>query len=195
MAADPVVQFEAWFTAAAESRMTQPNAMILATASPEGRPSARTVLLKHFDDRGFLFYTNYGSRKGTELAENPRASLVFPWYSLHRQVLVAGDVDVLQRGESARYFHSRPRGSQLGAWASASQSAVIPSRDFLEQRFAECVARWPEGTEVPLPDFWGGFRVIPDELEFWQGRTDRLHDRLRYRRGPQGGWVLERLSP
>lgn len=153
------------------------------------------MTLKHYDGDGFVFYTNYESRKGAELAENPHASLLFPWYALHRQVRVTGPVTLLDREESVAYFRSRPRGSQLGAWASERQSAVVPSRDYLEQRFGDCEQRWPEGTEVPLPDFWGGYRVVPDEVEFWQGRPDRLHDRLRYRRARTGGWVLERLSP
>lgn len=195
VSADPVEQFRVWFDAAAASGMPQPDAMVLATSSAAARPSARTVLLKHYDGRGFVFYTNYGSRKGRELAENAAASLLFPWYAMHRQVMVAGPVVVLGREESGAYFRSRPRGSQLGAWASEHQSAVVPSRDYLDRRFDECAARWPEGTAVPLPGFWGGFRVVPDEVEFWQGRPDRLHDRLRYRRGPDGTWVVERLSP
>lgn len=195
MAADPVEQFRVWFDVTAGSGMPQPDAMVLATASAAARPSVRTVLLKHYDNQGFVFYTNYGSRKGRELAENATASLLFPWYALHRQVVVAGDVVALGREESRTYFRSRPRGSKLGAWASEHQSAVIPSRAYLERRFDECAARWPEGTEVPLPEFWGGFRVVPDEVEFWQGRPDRLHDRLRYRLGPDGTWVVERLSP
>lgn len=195
MAADPFRQFETWFAAAASSGMPQPNAMVLATASAGARPSARTVLLKHYGEQGFIFYTNYASRKGVELAENPRASLLFPWYVLHRQVVVAGDTRSLTRAESAAYFRSRPRGSQLGAWASERQSEVISSRAYLERTFDEAAARWPEGTEVPLPDFWGGTVVVPDEVEFWQGREDRLHDRLRYRLAEDGVWLLERLSP
>lgn len=190
-----MAQFDAWFTAATRSGLLQPHAMVVATASPQAWPSARTVLLKHYDSHGFVFYTNYDSRKGVELAANPRATLLFPWYALHRQVHVAGEVVRLAGEENAAYFHSRPRGSQLGAWASERQSAVIPSRDYLERRFADCAARWPEGTEVPVPDFWGGLRVVPYEVEFWQGRPDRLHDRLRYRWLQSGTWMLERLSP
>lgn len=193
-APDPLTQFRMWFDAAVDSGMLQPEAMVLATASTQARPSARTVLLKHYDERGFVFYTNYDSRKGNELAENPRATLLFPWLQLHRQVSVAGSVQRLSREESATYFHSRPHASQLGAWASERQSAAIPSRAVLERRFAEYAARWPEGVEVPLPDFWGGLRVVPEEVEFWQGRADRLHDRLRYRE-EGGAWIVERLSP
>ena len=195
VAADPIAQFRAWFGEVVESPVPQPEAMVLATAGSGGRPSARTVLLKQYDERGFVFYTNYGSRKGTELVHNPQATLLFPWLSLHRQVVVAGAVEWLSREESAAYFHTRPHGSQVGAWASERQSAVIGSRADLEERFSEYAARWPEGTEVPLPDFWGGMRVVPDEVEFWQGRADRLHDRLRYRREGAGAWIVERLSP
>lgn len=191
---DPVAQFGAWFAQALDSGMSQPHAMVLATASASARPSARTVLLKAHDERGFVFYTNYDSRKGAELAENPRASLIFPWYALNRQVLAVGEVQWLSRQESEVYFRTRPHGSKLGAWASERQSAVIPSREHLQARFADHAARWPEGTEVPLPEFWGGLRVVPDEVEFWQGRPDRLHDRLRYRRAG-GSWIIERLSP
>lgn len=195
LAADPFTQFESWFAAAVDSGMPQPNAMVLATASVNARPSARTVLLKRYDERGFVFYTNHASRKGLELAENPRASLLFPWYALHRQVVVVGHTQWLSREDTAAYFRSRPRGSQLGAWASERQTAVVSSRAELENAFREHAARWPEGTEVPLPEFWGGAVVVPDEVEFWQARRDRLHDRLRYRLAQGGGWALERLSP
>lgn len=170
--------------------------MVVSTTDHEGQPSSRSVLLKGFDETGFIFYTNLQSRKGKELAGNPRCSLLFPWYTLHRQVIVCGSATKLSRADDAEYFASRPHGSQIGAWAS-EQSAVIPDREFLEKRAAEREAQWPAGTEVPLPDFWGGFLVRAETVEFWQGRLDRLHDRLRYRRdgGAVGGWVLERLSP
>lgn len=194
LAADPAAQFESWFADAVGAGITQPEAMVLATASTDGAPSARTVLLRRHDGHGFVFYTNYASRKGRELTDNPRAALVFPWHPIHRQVTVVGSVERLARTDSERYFRSRPRGSQLGAWASERQSAVVASRDVLEDRFAALAGRWPDGTAVPWPEFWGGFRVVPSIVEFWQGRPNRLHDRLRYRRTPSG-WVVERLCP
>jgi pyridoxamine 5'-phosphate oxidase len=170
--------------------------MVIATATPDGVPSARTVLLKGVDERGFAFYTNSGSRKGAELAANPRAALVFPWHALERQVRVTGPVSVIARDEVASYFASRPRASQLGAWASP-QSQVIDGRADLDARLAEVTARWPADAEVPVPDSWGGYRVAPDEIEFWAGREGRLHDRLRYRRDAEApvGWLRERLAP
>lgn len=189
-----VEQFARWLGDAA--RLTEPNAMVLATADAAGRPSARTVLLKAFDARGFVLFTNYTSRKGREAAANPHASLVFPWYPLDRQVVVVGGVERLPAADSAAYFRSRPRGSRLGAWASR-QSSVITSRDELTRRRDDLDARWPD--DIPVPDFWGGLRVVPETVEFWHGRPDRLHDRLRYRRvsGPAatGEWTVERLSP
>ncbi|MFG1941640.1 pyridoxamine 5'-phosphate oxidase [Nonomuraea sp. NPDC048826] len=191
VAADPIVQFTTWFQEALDAGLPEPNAMVVATASAGGRPSARTVLLKGYDERGFVFYTNYDSRKGRDLAENPRASLLFPWHPIRRQVRVEGTVTRLSHEESAAYFASRPYGSRIGAWASR-QSAVVRSREDLEARYQELAERWPE--EPPVPDFWGGFLVAPREMEFWQGRMDRMHDRLRYRLG-RGGWVLDRLAP
>jgi pyridoxamine 5'-phosphate oxidase len=192
-AADPFSQFQLWLAEAVEAGLTEPNAMVLGTVGADRRPSARTVLLKGVDDRGFVFFTNYASRKGRELAAYPVASLLFPWYDLERQVAVSGEVSKVDLAETHAYFRSRPRGSQLGAWASR-QSAVIGGRAGLEDRYAELAARWPR--EVPVPDFWGGLRVVPDSVEFWQGRPSRLHDRLRYVRAEPGqGWCLERLSP
>jgi pyridoxamine 5'-phosphate oxidase len=193
LADDPMDQFAAWMADAVAEGVPEPTAMVLATVSASARPRARTVLLKHHDSGGFTFYTNRTSRKGTDLAEVPRASLVFPWYPLHRQVIVEGSVSELSTEDSEPYFHSRPRGSQLGAWASR-QSTVIGSRDELDDRYAELERRWPDGTDVPMPDFWGGYLVVPDVVEFWQGRTNRMHDRFRYRRDADR-WAVERLAP
>lgn len=192
-AADPMDQFKDWFAEVLKKESHDPTALTLATADHDGRPSARIVLLKGFDERGFVFYTNYGSRKGRELEGNPRAALVFYWPDFDRQVRVEGTVERTSRRESEEYFRSRPLGSRLGAWASA-QSSVIPGREDLERNLREIAARFSEG-DVPLPDFWGGYRVRPEVVEFWQGRPSRLHDRLRYTRLPDGGWTIERLSP
>jgi pyridoxamine 5'-phosphate oxidase len=193
LAEDPFRQFARWFADAAAGGLDEPNAMVVSTADRRGRPSSRTVLLKSFDDRGFVFFTNYTSRKAGELEENPYASLLFPWHPIARQVIVSGPVARVSRAETERYFRSRPHGSQVGAWAS-EQSSVIESRESLEQRYAELAARYPEGGDVPAPLFWGGYRVTPETVEFWQGRENRLHDRLRYTR-ETAGWRVERLAP
>jgi pyridoxamine 5'-phosphate oxidase len=195
LAADPLSQFDAWFADAVEAELPEPNAMILATVNADGTPSIRTVLLKGYGPEDFRFFTNHGSRKAQAIAGNPQVSLLFPWHPLHRQVIVEGAAERLSREESAAYFRTRPHGSQLGAWASEHQSALV-GREELERRYAELARRWPD--EVPLPEFWGGYRVVPSSVEFWQGRPNRMHDRLRYRRpyaAEPDKWVVERLSP
>lgn len=189
---DPVRQFERWFNDAREAGILEPNAMSLATTGADQQPDLRTVLLKYFDHQGFVFYTNYGSRKAAELEENPKAALLFPWIGLNRQVIVQGEVTRVSQTESLRYFASRPRGSQLGAWVS-EQSRVISSRGLLEQKVAEIKRKFGDG-EVPLPSFWGGYRVAPHRIEFWQGRPSRLHDRFEYLRS-HDGWTIQRLQP
>ncbi|QEV18686.1 pyridoxamine 5'-phosphate oxidase [Streptomyces alboniger] len=195
--AGPMEQFALWFkeAAAATGAVHEPNAMVVSTVDAEGRPSSRTVLLKGFDERGFVFFTNYDSRKAHELAANAHVSLLFPWHPMARQVIVSGTAERVGREETVAYFRTRPHGSQLGAWASA-QSSVLTSRAELDRAYADLAARYPEGEQVPVPPNWGGFRVTPREVEFWQGRRNRLHDRLRYVRTPDGkDWHLERLSP
>ncbi len=192
VAADPIAQFTRWFDEAVNAAVVEPNAMCLATATPDASPSARMVLLKGFDARGFVFYTDYRSRKGQELADNPRASLCFFWAELERQVRINGAVQRVSRAESDEYFQSRPLPSRVGAWTS-HQSMVLIDRTALEQQLAANDARFAGG-QVPLPEHWGGFRIIPEELEFWQGRESRLHDRIQFRRDA-GVWVKRRLSP
>lgn len=190
---DPIRQFESWYREAHATPMREPTAMTLATASPDGRPSARIVLLKAADERGFVFFTNYQSRKGGELEHNPWAALVFHWPDLVRQVRVEGRVAKVSDEESDAYFKTRPRGSQLGAWAS-EQSRAIKSRADLERR-VQAIAATYEDREIPRPPHWGGLRLVPVAIEFWQGRLDRLHDRVLYSRADDGGWTRERLSP
>jgi len=193
MAADPLNLYARWLADAMAVPLPEPTAMVLATVSGEGWPRARTVLLKSYDAAGFIFYTNRTSRKATDLAAVPRACLLFPWHAMQRQVIIEGTVAALSTEQSEPYFRSRPRGSQLGAWASR-QSSVVGSRDELDERYDSLAARWPDPAAVPMPEFWGGYRVTPLSWEFWQGRENRLHDRFRYRRrGDQ--WVIERLAP
>jgi len=192
LARDPFRQFEKWFQEAEGAKIPEPNAAVLSTCTRDGRPSSRTVLLKGLDGRGFAFYTNYDSRKGRDLADNPRAVLLFPWVSLERQVIVEGTVLRMAREESEVYFHSRPRNSQLTAWASA-QSSIISGRAVLEESLKALDQKYA-GQEIPVPPNWGGFRLAPESVEFWQGRRSRLHDRLRFRQG-KDSWSVERLAP
>jgi len=190
---DPIQQFQKWLQNAIDAKLSEPTAMTLATVDKNGRPSARTVLLKGVDQRGFIFFTNYQSRKGRELAENPQAALVLYWVELERQVCVTGSVTKTSRAESEAYFRSRPRGNRLGTWAS-DQHSVILNRDVLEARLKEFEMKYP-GDDIPLPPYWGGFALAPIEIQFWQGRPNRLHDRFRYTKQPDNTWQLERLSP
>jgi pyridoxamine 5'-phosphate oxidase len=193
LAPDPLAQFRRWFEQASKAGLTEPNAMTLATVGANGRPSARIVLLKHFDEQGLMFFTNFESRKSREIAANAQVSLLFAWIELERQVSVEGKAARVSDAESAAYFAQRPYGNQLGAWVSA-QSSVITSRSKLEKKLEELKRQYPEG-QVPPPPFWGGFRVVPAVWEFWQGRPSRLHDRLRYQRDKSGTWAIDRLSP
>lgn len=190
---NPIKQFAKWFGEAAAAEIRDVNAMSLATATSDGMPSSRIVLLKGISDRGFVFYTNYASAKGRELEQNPRAALNLFWVQLERQIRISGSVEKTTREESEEYFHSRPIGSQLGAWAS-EQSEVIANREALEAKLTDVTDRFGGGV-IPLPPHWGGYRVVPATIEFWQGRTNRLHDRFRYTREPDGHWLIERLSP
>ncbi|NEP00597.1 MAG: pyridoxamine 5'-phosphate oxidase [Symploca sp. SIO2E9] len=190
---NPFEQFQTWFEQALAAKLPEPNAMTIATATPEGKPFARMVLLKDYDERGFVFYTNYESRKGQHLQKNPWAALTFWWAQLERQIRITGQVEQVSPPESDRYFHSRPKASQIAAWAS-HQSQVISSRQVLEQRLQQLKDKY-ENQEIPRPPYWGGFRVIPQEIEFWQGRESRLHDRLLYRRQDDGAWDIQRLCP
>lgn len=190
---DPVNQFSQWFDQARKTTIADPTAMILATVNREGQPSQRTVLLKYFDHDGFVFFTNYGSRKAEEIAENDRVSLLFVWLELDRQVIISGRASKISAADSARYFMSRPRESQVAAWVS-SQSHGLSSRQALMQKFSEMKRKFSEG-KIPLPSFWGGYRVIASEIEFWQGRENRLHDRFMYKRDAANSWDVQRLSP
>ncbi len=193
LAPDPLTQFHTWFAAALDGGVLEPNAMTLATVDAAGQPSSRIVLLKAADDRGFVFFTNYAGRKGRELADNPRAALTFFWPQLERQICIAGTVTKVSRDESANYFQSRPFGSRLASWASR-QSEPIADQALLHERLAAVRAQY-DGAEVPLPPYWGGYALTPHRVEFWQGRPDRLHDRLQYERDAAGGWEITRLSP
>jgi pyridoxamine 5'-phosphate oxidase len=195
LADDPIAMFRRWFDETVTAGLHEPNAMVVATVSGDGRPSARLVLLKGLDERGFVFYTNLDSRKGAEIAANPAVSLLFPWHDLQRQVRVEGLASRVSAEESEAYFAARPRESQLGAWASP-QSQVVSSRSALDERYGGVLARFADVDAVPLPPFWGGIRVAPEAVEFWQGRKGRMHDRLLYRRGAgRPGWTVQRLAP
>lgn len=190
---NPVRQFQSWYELAIAAGLPEPNAFALCTVDPQGQPSARMVLLKLYDEEGFVFFTNYTSRKAREISANPRVAMLFPWVAIARQVQITGRAERISMAESMRYFATRPRGSQIGAWASP-QSQVIRSRAVLEAKVAEMARRFAQG-EVPLPDFWGGYRIVPEMFEFWQGRENRLHDRFRYLRQEGGDWLIERLAP
>jgi pyridoxamine 5'-phosphate oxidase len=190
---DPFAQFDLWMREAIETEVLEPNAMAVATADASGRPNLRTVLLKAFDERGLVFYTNYESAKARDIAANDRVALMFTWLPLERQVVITGTAAKISAAESLKYFLSRPRDSQIGAWAS-HQSKVITTRSLLETKFAEMKAKFQRG-EIPLPDYWGGFRVTPGSFEFWQGRPNRLHDRFRYTAETDKAWRIERLMP
>ncbi|MCG6976540.1 MAG: pyridoxamine 5'-phosphate oxidase [Acidiferrobacterales bacterium] len=190
---DPVRQFAQWYEQLHQADIFEPSAMTVATVSPDGQPYLRTVLLKLFDESGFVFYTNYGSRKAKHIETNPRVGLLFAWVPLARQVKITGIAEKVPTAESLKYFATRPRGSQIGAWASA-QSEIVSSRSMLEAKFEELKQKFSQG-EVPLPEFWGGYRVVPQSIEFWQGRDNRLHDRFIYTRKESGDWQIARLAP
>lgn len=190
---NPFKQFEKWFSEAMKAQVLEPNAMTLATATKNGVPSARIVLLKGFDESGFVFFTNYSSCKGQQIAENPKAALVFFWGDLERQVRIEGDIEKISQEDSEEYFHSRPKGSQLGAIASP-QSQVIPDREFLEKNLEDLTTTY-QGKEIAKPDHWGGYKVVPVAFEFWQGRSNRLHDRILFSKNTDGSWKTERLAP
>jgi pyridoxamine 5'-phosphate oxidase len=190
---DPLLQFQAWYQQAIESGISEPNGMCLATASSQAAPSLRTVLMKSYDKNGFIFYTNFESRKAKQISENNQVSLIFPWISLHRQVIIEGTAKKIPTAESMKYFATRPRGSKLGAWSS-HQSEIISNRSMLEAKLEEIKSKFASG-DIPLPSFWGGYRVKPMRIEFWQGRQHRLHDRFLYTLTPAGSWEVDRLSP
>lgn len=190
---NPFNQFENWFKQAIELKINEPNAFSLATVSTEGIPGLRTVLLKIFDERGFVFFTNYSSAKAKDIEKNPTVTALFPWINLERQIILTGNAEKISKAESLKYFISRPHGSQLGAWIS-QQSSVISSRSVLEMKLEQMKNKFSKG-KVPLPDFWGGYRIVPEKIEFWQGRTNRLHDRFLYTKNEAGVWNIERLSP
>ncbi|MCF7983619.1 MAG: pyridoxamine 5'-phosphate oxidase [Thiohalocapsa sp.] len=190
---DPIVQFQAWYEDAVRCRLPEPNGMSLATVGADGQPNLRTVLLKLYDADGFVFFTNYGSRKAEEIAANQRVALLFPWVALARQAKILGQAERIPAAESLKYFATRARGSQIGAWSSP-QSQIIKSRSLLEQKVDEMKRKFADG-EIPLPSFWGGYRVVPTSLEFWQGREGRLHDRFSYTHAADGGWQIDRLAP
>uniref|UniRef100_UPI004048E5C9 pyridoxamine 5'-phosphate oxidase n=2 Tax=Roseivirga sp. TaxID=1964215 RepID=UPI004048E5C9 len=191
--ASPFTQFRKWFDEAIKSEVLEPNAFVLSTVGEEGKPFQRTVLMKALDDKGVVFYTNYKSRKAQQIEQNPNVSILFPWYALERQVAITGRIEKVTKMESLAYFTSRPHGSQLGAWVS-QQSQVISSRSILEMKLQEMKAKFKEG-KVPLPDFWGGYRIVPTSFEFWQGRQSRLHDRIMYEQSDDLGWKTYRMSP
>lgn len=193
LTATPFEQFDIWFQQALKAGIPEPNAMSIATATPDGHPSLRTVLLKYYDDRGYVFFTNYGSRKGREIEENPEVCMMLPWVGLERQIIVYGRAEKISRAESLKYFLTRPKESQLGAWVS-QQSQVVSGRKLLMMKLQELKHKFAEG-EVPLPSFWGGYRIVPHHMEFWQGGPGRVHDRFMYARQGDGSWEIERLQP